>query len=256
MSARDLFILDRWRWVKFIVLVWLFAVLFSSVCYASWDRKIDVHAEGGPLEVAQMLCWFAAAVVALGGVGHAGSWRDRASAVWLAGVALLAAAREADVHDRLRSGSSWLPPVHFRIDWLLDPAQAFGAKVFWLAAFAIAGACLVLPLLFMRAPTARFLRTGDAPTWLLILAFTFLGWGYLADDVLGRGRLGLHYEVTQGIEELFELCGALTFLAALLCEFVRPLSVRAAIEPPRIARRETTPRTAAVGVAPPAQPRA
>ena len=217
-----------WSWIKPLAVLWVGGGVYIGMCYATWNRTIDVHAEYGPVESAQLFAWVIAVVTAGVATATARNWRDRLSAAWLLALALLAGAREFDLHEAVQRQESWLPPVHFRIDWLLNSGEPLWPKVFWGAVFAVAGAAVLIPPLRTKAPTGRFLRVGDGPTWLFILACAGLAGGYLSDDILGRGRLGIHYEVTQGIEEFFELCGALAFALATWFELTYPLSRRAA----------------------------
>lgn len=209
-------------------MVWCLALLLTGVCYAAWSRKIDVHAEGGPLEIAQIACWGIIVVLMLAATARASNWRDRLSAVWLLTIGVLCSARELDLHEAVQHGVSWLPALHFRIDWVLDGSQSVWPKLFWGVVFALVGTGLVLPLLVMKTPTMKMLRAGDGPTWLLFIGIGLLGMGYVSDDIIGRGRIGVHYEVTQGMEEVFELGGVLSFLMAAWCEFRAPLSGRIA----------------------------
>jgi hypothetical protein len=202
------------------------AFLYSGACYALWTRKIDVHAEGGPIEIVQWIGWFVAAIISAAAIVRAKVWRDRASSIWLFAIAMLAAARELDLHEAIQHGVSWLPPIHFRIDWLLDPAVPLWPKVFWLTVFGVTGAALLIPPLVTKAPGLTFLKRGDAPTWLLIVSFILLGMGYASDDIIGRGRIGIHYEVTQGMEEIFELLGALIYGMGAWYELRAPLTTR------------------------------
>lgn len=218
----------RWSWVKPAAAVWGAGLVLTGVCYATWKRKIDVHSETGPLEAVQLASWILAVIVAGIAVIRAGSWRDRMSAGWLCVVAALATAREMDLHEAVQKGTTWLPPVHFRVDWITDTSQPIGPKIFWLTLFAAVGFMLAIPPLLTKAPTVPMLRKGDGATWLVLISFAFLGAGYLADDVFGRGNIGIHYEVTQGMEEVFELCGALAFVMACWWELRMPLSHRAA----------------------------
>lgn len=209
-----------------MAVLWIGALVLAGLCYAAWPRTIDVHSEIGPIEYAQIACWLAAAALAWIAAARGSTWRDRMGAAWMGVLALLAAAREFDLHEAVQREGSGLPPIQFRIDWVLDAAVPLWPKLFWLTLFALVGLALAVPPLVTRAPTARLLRAGDGATWLVLIAIAMLGAGYLADDVLGRGRIGLHIEVTQGIEELFELAGVLAFVMAAWCELRVPLSER------------------------------
>lgn len=206
--------------------LWGAALVFVGVCYAVWDRTIDVHAEGGPVEGAQLVAWVCGAMLTILGIVLARSWRDRWAAIWLLTLAALAIARELDAHELIQHGTAWLPEVHFRLDWLTDSKVALWPKVFWLAVGGAIAGLVIGPPLAMKAPVGKLLREGDRVTWLLMITLAMLGAGYLTDDVLGRGRLGIHYEVTQGIEEVFELWGAIAFMLAAWYEIRQPVSVR------------------------------
>lgn len=205
---------------------WATAIVLAGLAYLAWPRTIDVHAENGPLEYAQLGVWALAVLVAAAATLRAPSLRDRLGAVWLGVLAALCTLREMDLHEWVQHQNSWLPPVHFRIDWITSPDVPLWPKVFWLGVFAAVGLALCVPPLIVRAPGARLLRAGDGATWLLLISVALLAMGYLSDDVLGRGRIGLHIEVTQGIEEQFETYGGIAFLLAAWCELRVPLSER------------------------------
>lgn len=217
-----------WSWLRPVAVTWFAALVFVGACYALYPRKIDVHAEGGPIEIVQWIAWFVAALIAAIATVRAKTMRDRLSVGWLFVLAILASARELDLHEAVARGVSWLPPVHFRIDWLLDNSVPLWPKLFWMSVFALAGAALLIPPLLVKAPTMRLLRSADAPTYMLLMSFSLLGAGYVSDDIIGRGNLGIHYEVTQGMEEIFELLGAIAFALGTWYEFRAPLSTRIA----------------------------
>jgi hypothetical protein len=116
--------------------------------------------------------------------------------------------------------------VSFKLTWWTDEAVPLWLKAAWGAAIAALVMLVVVPPLLVRAPVVRLMRRGDAPTWLFLAAIGLLGFGYVMDDILGRGRIGVSPEVTVAIEEISETLGAAAFLASLVLTLRRPLSSR------------------------------
>jgi hypothetical protein len=209
------------------------ALAFVDGCYLLWPHWLDVHAEGGPLETAQLVTWTAACLIAALAALRARPWRDRLFALWLFTAAAFAAARELDLHQVVQRPSSWLPPIHYRLDWFADPAQPLGPKVLWATIFVLAAILVPGSLVWMRVRAFKLLRRGDGSICLLTLALLLLATGYAWDDLLGRGSLGIRIDVTQATEECFEFLGALAFLLGAWYELRTPLSSRVAALPRR-----------------------
>ncbi|HBS28000.1 MAG TPA: hypothetical protein DEB06_00785 [Phycisphaerales bacterium] len=193
-----------------------------------WRDPERVFAERGPVESAQVACWALSVLFAAWLVWKRPRRIDRLGAVWVLTLSALALARELDLHEQLNPGAhGGNLGVSFRLDWWSDPAVPMALKLGWaLGGVALAGLLTVPPLL-ARVPVFSLLRARDPASWLFVVALGFLGLGYAADDLFGRGQF-VSPIVTIGIEEGSELVGAACFLASILFTARCPISQRVA----------------------------
>lgn len=173
---------------------------------------IVLWGEGGLVETAQFWIWVASALIALAIAFTARDPERRAPLLALGVVAILAAARENDLHIYLNPETLGPYGVRYRIDWLLDGAVPIWLKGGWLAIFALIG--LIVVLTFRRAgPQFKQMFAARTLTALLLIGtFVFILIGYTLDDLMRgifSGRRG-------PFEESAELLAALLFLGAVL----------------------------------------
>ncbi len=168
--------------------------------------------ESGLIEVAQLWVWVASALIALAVAFTAKDAERRAPLLALGVLAILAAAREIDLHIHLNPETLGPYGVRYRIDWLLNGEVPIWLRGGWLAIFALLG--FILVLIFRRAGP-QFKRMFAARTLtalLLIGTFVFILIGYTLDDLMRgvfSGQRGL-------FEESAELLAALLYLGAVL----------------------------------------
>lgn len=174
--------------------------------------------EGGPLETLHLLCWCAASVAAfvLAGLGGLPA-RERVLRCWLGLLALLAAARELDLHEKLNPERGPLGDwgVRYRLDWWLDPAMPLGAKLVWAVIGVMLAAVLIAPPLWARPRWPRLMLRGHAAYWLMAMGTGLVVAGYVADDFLGRGQF-VSVDTSQLVEELLESAGVGLVLAGVV----------------------------------------
>jgi len=217
--------LAGWGWVKRAIFVPPIVAAILGIGYFIHPDPIEFHAEGGPIEWTQFGLWGLAAIFLFLATKRAPTLRDRMNAGWYATLITLAIFRELDFHQWLNSDRGPFPGVHFRTRWLIDASQPLGPKIVLGAFFVILMLLLTVPPLFIRTPI-RFFWRGDAATWLFILAIGLMGFGYMLDDILGRGLLFENDEILQGVEEYFELLGVMAMACSAFITFRKPLTTR------------------------------
>lgn len=200
--------------------------VFVIASYLIHPDPIQVHAEGGPIEWAQLVGWFVALGVALAIVVHQRG-RDRFNGVWLATIAGLAAARELDLHEALNSEALGVWAVHFKSRWVLDASVPIWVKAFWAAVALVGAGLLLVPPVVVRAPVFALLRARDAGLILFGVSVGLIGVGYAADDIFGRGLITSE-EPMQALEEVAELLGVAAFVGSAIVTLRYPLSRRIA----------------------------
>jgi len=181
----------------------------------------ELFSEGHVVQTAQAVVWALSAVVALWTARDRRARVDRAVVAWLGALALLALARELDLHELLHAAT----PLHFRSRWLLESDASLWWKASVLGLVLAAVAVALVPPLVLPVPWRTLLRRGDRATWLLLAALGCLVAGYLLDDIVGR-RVGVARAHTKIIEEALELIGAVAFWITVEGERARPLTSR------------------------------
>lgn len=173
---------------------------------------VGLWGESGLIEIMQVCAWLASAFIAWA-VAFTARDAERPAPLFALGVlAILAAAREIDLHIHLNPETLGPYGVRYRIDWLLDGEVPIWLRGGWLAIFALVGCILVL--VFRRAGP-QFKRMFAARTLtalLLVGTFGFILIGYTLDDLMRgifSGQRGL-------FEESVELLAALLYLSAVL----------------------------------------
>lgn len=184
---------------------------------------IQVHAEGGIIESMQASIWGVAAACGLLALPRQRSPRARSLVRFLGVLALLALAREFDLHEAVNPESAGALGVRYRLDWWADPTSPIVPRVLWAGVAIAAGGLVARALGRLRPDPIGALGRGDLSAWLLVLAGGLLGCGYAADDLL-RGLLPR--EGLQAAEELAELAGAACFLGGVLAR-LRPAAIAA-----------------------------
>ena len=182
----------------------------------------ELFSEGHAVQTAQAAVWALVAVVAL---ATASSRRglDGIVLAWQGTLALLALARELDLHELLHAAT----PIHFRLRWLLESDASWWWKAGVVGLVLAAALVVVAPLLVLRARWRTLLRRGDRETWLLVAALVSLAAGYLLDDIVGRWT-GIDRAWTKPVEETLELVGAVAYWMSVEGERARPLTTRLA----------------------------
>jgi hypothetical protein len=182
----------------------------------------ELFSEGHAVQTAQAVVWALTAVVALATASRRRGL-DGIVLAWQGTLALLALARELDLHELLHAAT----PMHFRLRWLLESDASRWWKAGVLGLVLAAAAMVFAPLLVLRARWRPLLRQGDRETWLLVAALACLAAGYLLDDIVGRWT-GLDRAWTKPVEETLELVGAVAFWTSVEGERARPLTTRLA----------------------------
>ncbi|MEM9065802.1 MAG: hypothetical protein AAGB51_09970 [Planctomycetota bacterium] len=181
--------------------------------------------EYGPVELAQAGAWWVSAAVALfsAGLGRHGL-RGRALLGWLGVLSVLAFAREFDMHESLNPEVLGDWGVRYRADWWLDAATPVAVKLLWASAALFLVVGVFMPLLIARPHPLRQLLVGHPATVVLGLAVAAMAMGYVMDDLLGRDQF-IPWTMTEGIEESFELIGAVLWFAGILLAVRSPMLV-------------------------------
>jgi hypothetical protein len=180
----------------------------------------EVFSEGHVVQTAQAVLWALSAVVALATAGRRRGL-DGVVLAWQGALALLALARELDLHELLHAAT----PIHFRSRWLLESDASLWWKAGVLGLVLAVALVVVAPLVVFRARWRTLLRRGDRETWLLVAALGCLAAGYLVDDIVGR-LAGIDRARTKPVEETLELVGALAYWLSVEGERARPLTTR------------------------------
>jgi hypothetical protein len=189
-------------------------------------RATWLYEEHGIYESASVVFLLGAVVVARAGLRQVHSGQSRVTLVWLAGLALLAAMRELDMHILLNPEYLSSMGVRYRIDWWLDGDVSLGLKAFWATVFASLGLMVLLPLVLYRRQTIRCLRDlRDPSVQMLALTGILMAVGFTMDDLL-RGATFLSDPIKDTIEEGAEALGALCFLLATIGYATVPISAR------------------------------
>lgn len=178
-----------------------------------------LFSEGHLVQTAQAVLWALSAVVALSTAHTRTRPLDRAVAGWQGAVAILALARELDLHELLHATT----PMHFRLRWLLES----DASLWWKGAVLGLGLLAVAVALGppLALPWRAMLRRRDRETWLYLATLACLVAGYLLDDIVGRWA-GVDRVQTKVVEETLELMGAVAFWMCVEGERARPLTTR------------------------------
>lgn len=216
----------------------LLSVVLALGAWFGEGRGVDLFSETGLVERLHTGIWVMAAIGAFAGMFIHRRRRDVLNFLWLFMLSAAAALREMDLHEHLnpRDGHQKLGQdaplnpygVSFKVSWWLDGEVSPFLKLAWGVPLLLLVALFIVPPLLVRAPVVGLLRRGDAPTYLFLAAIGFLGLGYAADDLFGRGRF-FPEPFTMAIEESSETIGAVAFLASLVLTLCRPLTSR--VEP-------------------------
>jgi hypothetical protein len=215
-------------WARIACVVLSIGLLVAFVRFVADDSRPSLIAEDGPIENAQLIAWLCSAIVCVVCCVRGPLRDDRLLWCWRGFLALLIAARELDLHEKLNSDVVGRLGVSYRIDWWLDETVPLWLRAGW-GFFGIAAVVLlVAPPLLVRPPTFRMLRAGEITTWLFVSAFGMLFIGYAFDDLLGRGTIIESIHTTQTIEELAELVGAAAYLGSCVTGLREPYTARKA----------------------------
>ena len=180
-----------------------------------------LFAEGHVVQTAQATFWGLSAVVALSTANQRPRPLDRAIAGWQGALALLALARELDLHELIHTAT----PVHFRLRWLLESSDSLGWKGGVVALVLLTCLVVLAPPFVLRVPWRALWRRRDREIRLFVVALVCLAGGYLLDDIVGRwARVDRAH--TKIVEEMLELVGAVAFWMFVEGERARPLTTR------------------------------
>lgn len=182
-----------------------------------------LFSEGHLVQTAQAVLWGLSAVVALSTARARPRPLDRAVAGWQGGLAVLALARELDLHELLHATT----PMHFRLRWLLESDASLWWKGAVLSLGVLAIGVVLVPPLVLPLPWRMLLRRRDRESWLFVTAVACLVAGYLLDDIVGRWA-GVDRVQTKVAEETLELMGAVAFWMCVEGERARPVTTRLA----------------------------
>jgi len=190
------------------------AILASAGLSLGSDLK-TTSSEAGPLEWGQSILWLLSAGLALGAAVRLSNADVRGLLVLLGAGALLVAARESDLHEKLNPDTFGAWGVHFRRDWWADANTPIAPRILWAA---IALVLLVGGIYFgsrgARAIFARGSRHGRL-IWVLAASALLMFLGYALDDLL-RYREGINLRQSQVVEETLEISASLIYLATIL----------------------------------------
>lgn len=181
--------------------------------------------ESGIIETAQLSVWLASALIALSVSLLTRDPQRRAPLLALGVLALVAAAREYDLHIYLNPETLGQYGVRYRIDWLLDGSVPFWLKAGWITIFATVG--VILYAVVRRAgPQFKQMFAARTPAALMLIgAVVFILIGYALDDLMR----GIFSGQRGPFEESAELMAALLYLGAVitLAAAKTPASTRA-----------------------------
>ncbi len=192
--------------------------------YSVRDHEILAE-EGGIIEWSQFVIWLKAMIIGMVMWWNSDLRLDRAVAFWLGFVAFLALLRESDAQHLLNPETLGEWGVRYRIDWWLSGDVSIPLRLFWFVVFTAAITAAALPLTYMKFPFFRMLLSGDRATGLFIFAILLLFCGYAMDDLL-RDAGFLSPGLKMLAEELFELAGAVAYLASMIALYLHSLSGR------------------------------
>jgi len=172
--------------------------------------------------------WALALVIALSAsaVLRVRSGRNILLLVWIGIVAAIMALRELDLHALFNPKNIsllGLEPEHavrFRVDWWIDAGTPSAVRFAWAGVGVLLGAVVVLPFAFARHPWPERLLRRDLFTVLYCSGIALMGIGYLLDDVVARHLISSR--ALRRTEELLELAGQLSHVAAMVTVCVRP----------------------------------
>lgn len=172
--------------------------------------RIAIYGEGGYIEWVQVGFWVVCILSATVLVAIHRHRQYRLHTLWLGIIAVVAAARELDLHEALNPETLGDLGVRYRIDWVLDGSVPIWLKAMWAGIFLVIGAALIVPLIFANG-LPDFASTRGR---LFLIAVAFLGLGFVFDDLL---RHVITNDAIKMInEEAAELIGVAFFLAAVL----------------------------------------
>lgn len=218
----------RRRWIGVTAVAIGVTVVGSATLVALYPDTDWAVSEFGPLEWFHNTMWGVAIVLAAIALAKLRDRTTRLMDFWLLLLATGALARELDLHMLLKpDGALGAFGMRYRIDWWLNAEIPLWLKLAWLIVNIALLAGLALPLLLARAPTLRLLRAGDGASWTFLIAVGFLGIGYAADDLLGRGQF-IEPLQSRWIEETSEGLGAVMFAVSAAISLMNPLGARIA----------------------------
>ena len=198
-----------------------------------------IAAEDGPVEMAQVTMWCIAAACALlmfpripddvtpvsaarvpAGNGdenaddNAPGTRDRAASwftAWLGVMALLATARELDLHVVANPETLGAWGVRYRLDWWADFGVPIGPKLLWAGVFLVIGTAVVFPILRAWPTLARALKRRPLVLAMGVLSGLglFIGWAW--DDLFREWTSAYGPYIEEGAE----LMGSWAYLVAV-----------------------------------------
>jgi len=206
-SPRDWLAVQSAGWIACVSLG------FVGLSYTVADLPIEVHSEGGVIEMLQVMIWSAALVFGLTSSPRSRDGRSRMLARWLAMVAGLALLRELDLHEAANPEVLGAWGIRYRLDWWVSLDAPVLPRVMWAGVFIGLGWVQWWLLVNTRPDPIGALRRGDLSAWMLVGCVALLGSGYAADDLL---RNVLPREPLQAFEELAELIGVTAFLGAVV----------------------------------------
>lgn len=210
------------RWALLAGLVLLMGIAVAS----RFAGKLDMlYMENGPLENMSLALWILASFGAAAAYRRWTGALDRAAAFWLAAISCLAFLREADAHILLNPVVLGKYSIHYRIDWILDPAVSILPKLALAGLAVLIGILVFLPLRRLAAPFWKLAIGGDAALGLMVLAVAGQVLGFTLDDLL-RGSPLLTVAIRQLSEETCEFLGVCAFFAGIMLIVKTPVSER------------------------------
>lgn len=216
------------RWIGWTAGALGLALIACTTLIALYPDTDWAVSETGPMETFHNIMWGVAIILAAIALAKLRDRTTRLMDFWLLLLASGALARELDLHMLLKpDGALGAFGMRYRIDWWLSAEVPVWLKLAWLIANIALVACLALPPLLVKAPMFRLLRAGDGASWTFLISVGFLGTGYAADDLLGRGQI-IEPLYSRWIEETSEGLGAVAFAVSAAISLLNPLGARIA----------------------------
>ena len=196
-----------------------------SIAYVLSSAPARLHAEDGIIEWLSFGCWIPSALICILALVRHDSRDDRLMFRFFFLICVLAAARELDAQVLLNPRYLGRFGVHYKTRWFLSSEVSIYLRLFWFTLFLVLGRIIFSPLIVLRKPLLRLIRSGDAAAGLFLLSAIALATGFVFDDTLRKTTL-LDRDIRQAVEEIAELLGTIYFLIGISSLFSKPLSER------------------------------